>query len=145
MTFNLSKTMLLKSFDITIESRWLYHMLTRQLDNIHNYIYYMFKRDDYVKLFFELYKKLFIDRWDDKFIIFIRKAYLVKNNKSIECLNYKTDKGNTIIHLMAANHDKITLQFVVNNFKDDLKIESNNEGKTPLIIYNESSFKTILQ
>lgn len=60
MTFNLSKTMLLKSFDITTESRWLYHMLTHQLDNIHNYIYYMFKRNDYVKLFFKLYKKLFL-------------------------------------------------------------------------------------
>lgn len=145
MTFYLAKTINIKSFDITIESRWLYHILTHHLEDIHNYICYMFQRDDYVKLFFELYNKLYIDRWNDKFIIFIRKAYSINNNKTIECLNYKSDKGNTIIHLLALRHDKLTLQFIVNRFKDYLKIEPNNEGKTPLMLYNESSFKMILQ
>lgn len=105
----------------------------------------MFRRDDYVKLFFGLYNKLYIDRWNDKFIIFIRKASIINYNKLIECLNYKDDIGDTIVHLIAFNHDKLTLQFVVTYFKDDLKIEANNEGKTPLMLYNESNFKMILQ
>lgn len=145
MTFDLSEIMKLKSFNIATESRWLYFILTKHLDNIHNYIIYMFKRDDYVKLFYELYNNLYIDMWNDKFVIFIRKAMIINVEKTIECLNYKTNGGNTIIHLIAASHDKCTLQFVVNNFRNKIKIEPNNKGETPLMLYNENSFKTILQ
>lgn len=145
MTFYLSKTINIKSFDITIESRWLYHILTHHLGDIHNYIFYMYQRDDYVKSFYKLYNNLFIDVWDDKFIIFIRKALCINNDKCIECLNYKNEEGNTIIHLLASYHDKQTLQFIVNKFQKVLKIEPNNDEKMPLMLYNESSFKTILK
>jgi hypothetical protein len=141
MTFELAKTMNIKSFDIAIESRWLYYILTNHL----NYIYYMFQKEDYIESFYKLYNNLFIEVWDDKFIIFIRKALLINTDKCIECLNYKNKKGNTIIHLIASYHDKKTLQFIVNKFQKTLKIEPNNDGKTPLMLYNESSFKTILK
>jgi hypothetical protein len=77
--------------------------------------------------------------------MFIKKALVINNNKCNKCLNYKNKKGNTIIHLIASYHDKKTLQFIVNKFQKVLKIEPNNDGKMPLMLYNESSFKTILQ
>ena len=145
ITFDLAKTMTLKCFDITTESRWLYHILTHRLNDIHNYIIYMFQRDDYIKLFFELYRQLYIDVWNDKFIIFIRKAALINVEKTIACLNYKDKGGNTIVHLIASYHDKLTLQFIVHNSQGTLKFGPNNDGDTPLMLYNESNLKTILQ
>lgn len=145
MVDNFAGTMKLKSFDITTESRWLYELLTNHLNNIHNYIHYMFQREDYNKLIFDLYKSLYIDVWGDRFIVFIKKVLVYDQKKCIECLNYKGKNGNTIIHLLAIVHDKQTLQFCVSHFQKVLIIEANNDGKTPLMLYNENSFKTLLK
>jgi hypothetical protein len=129
---------------VAIESRWLYHILTNKLDVVHNYIHYMFKREDYKRLFFELYKNLYINVWNEKFIIFLKKASTYDNNKTYECINYQNETGNTVIHLMAKCHDKQTLQFCVNYFCA-LTFGPNNEGKTPLVLYNESKLKNKLK
>lgn len=145
MVGNFSQTLKLKSFDITTESRWLHHLLTNNLKDIHNYIYYMFQRDDYNKLILKLYRSLYIDVWGDCFIIFLKKVLIFNKTKCIACLNYKNKKGNTVIHIMARMHDKQTLQYCVNTFQNILTIEANNDEKTPLMLYNESSFKTLLK
>lgn len=145
MTFHLAETMKLKSFDITTESRWLYHILTNHLRNINNYVHFMLQRDDYVKLILGLYMSLYIDVWGDKFIVFLRKVSSYNHEKCIECLNYKDENGDTVIHYMAHSHDKNTLQFTLSMFRDELKLDANNEGKTPLMLYNESDLKTLLQ
>lgn len=145
MKLNFANTMKLKSFDITIESRWLYHILTHFVDDVHNYIYYMFQRDDYKKLFMGLYSNLYIDMWGDKFIVFLKKACSLNDKKTFDCINYKNEKGDTIIHLMAECHDKQTLQFAVRYFKQILQIGANDKGKTPLMLYEESNFKNILE
>lgn len=144
-TFNLANTMKLESFDITTESRWLFHILKHELIHLHNYIYHMFLRENYVKLFLGLYSNLYVNVWGNKFIIFLKKAVTINEQKTIDCLHYKNEKGNTIIHLMADYHDKQTLQFCVRYFHNKLNVGVNNDGKTPLTLYNESDFKTVLQ
>jgi len=144
LTFILANTMKLDSFDITTESRWLYHILKHNLDHIHNYVYYMFLRKDYLKIVLGLYSNLYIDVWGDKFIIFLKKASCVHKEKTIQCLNYKNEKGNTIIHKMAKYHDDQTLQFCVNYFLE-LKFDPNNEEKTPLMLYNENKLENKLE
>jgi hypothetical protein len=105
----------------------------------------MFQRDNYNKLIFGLYRSLYIDVWGDRFIVFLKKVLEFSKTTCIECLNYTNKKGNTVIHLMARMHDKQTLQYCVHTFQKVVNIEANNDGKTPLMLYNESSFKTLLK
>lgn len=135
--FNLAEMMKLKTFNISIESRWLYHILDTKLDELHNYVYYMFQREDYKKLLFNLYNNLYINVWGDKFIIFLKKVIVTNSEKTYDCLRYKDESGNTILHSMAKNHDKLTLQFCVNYFTE-LDFESDNMGSELLKLYNES-------
>lgn len=143
-TFDLANALKLKTFNISVESRWLYHLLDNHLYLIQNYVVFMFQREDYKKLLTELYSNLYIDTWDDKFIIFLKKVSTVEQEKIYECLEYKNKDGNTVIHLMAKYHDKQTLQFCVNYFPN-LKFEPNNNGKTPLMLYNESKLENKLK
>ena len=104
----------------------------------------MLKRKDYIKILFGLYSNLYIDVWGNKFIIFLKKASDIYEEKITHCLNYKNEIGNTVIHEMAKYHDKLTLQFCVNYFPE-LNIGPNNEGKTPLVLYNENKLENRLQ
>lgn len=142
MSFQLAVTMKLSTFDITIESRWLYHLLTNSLDHLYNYICYMFQRDDYPKLFLNLYRNLYIDTWGDKFIVFLKKADSIHHKKTIECMEY-TDNGDTILHLMAQYHDKTTLQFSLCYFST-LNPKPNGKGKTVDNLYENSKIQNML-
>ena len=135
--------MTLESYDIAIESEWLY-LLSGSNITLHNYVNHMFRRKNYENLVLRLYKNLINNVWSNRFILFLKKAKQLHPNKLIECLNYKDDNGNTLIHVMAESHDKITLQYTINCFKDRLIIKPNNDGKTPLMLYEESNFKNIL-
>lgn len=137
--------MKVEPYDIAIESRWLYFVLTEKLDHLHNYIIYMFQRKKYDDLFLRLYRNLYIDIWNDRFIVFLHKAAQVSSKKCIECLNYCDEDNNSIVHLMAQYHDKATLSFTLRYFQGHFKIKPNNEGKTPLQLYDESSIKNLLK
>lgn len=144
MIFDLANTLRITSFNISIESRWLYFLITKELTHVHNYIYYMFTRDDYSKLFYELYKNLYIDTWGDSFIVFLKKAITVNKPKSIECMKYvDTNTGNTILHLFGQCHDKQTMQFCLWYFKTN-NAHVNHQNKTALDMYQNSAIKNVL-
>lgn len=138
LTRDLAKTILLDSFDFTVESRWLYLIVNDHLMELNWYIYYMFQRTYHKASFIKLYNNLHTNVWNDKFNIFLKTAVAFDRQKTIKCMNYVNEDGDTIIHLMAKYHDKITLQFCVTYFNDNLKIKPNNLGKTPSQLYNES-------
>lgn len=141
---NFAQMIRLESYDIALESRWLYHLLNKDI-TLNSYVNYMFTRKKHDDLILRFYTNLYIDVWGDKFIVFLQK--IADNNKAkcIECLNYRDENDDTVVHHMARAHDKQTLLFTIRYFKVDLIIKPNKDNKMPLDLYEESSLKNLLK
>lgn len=143
LVFYFSKLLLIEKYDITVECKWLYIIIHEHLDDIHNYVYYMFKRSDYKRLLHDIFNNYHYPSCEDDFIHLLLKCEEIYGTEMKEALEYKDTDDNTVIHLMANRQCKKLLNFVLGHF--NLNIQKNKFDKTPFDLYTENNVKNKLK
>jgi hypothetical protein len=117
---------------------WLKILVTKHFNGyIHNYIVYATRRKDYKTLLYNVYNDKSI-YWGIEFINLVLKCHDINCDRTIDMLSYVDDNGDTIIHKMAARHDKLLLYPIIDTFSDKLKIKPNIAGMTPATLYDNN-------
>jgi ribosomal protein L30E len=144
LVFHLADFMKIESYDITIEVYWLYLLLNNHYDHIHNYIYYIGLRKDYMSLLYRLFKSYSYPSCDHDFTMFLIK-WNQQTSKILKkaCIEYVDSDGNTVVHLMAARRCKKLLAYI-NDIFPDIKFKPNNKGLTIQDLYVQNKVKNRL-
>jgi hypothetical protein len=126
-----SEIISVEEYNIAIDCEWLVIMMNSHYNDIHNYIWYIFQRNDYQRLLYDIYNCDFPHVWGIEFVKFLKRCEQISAQKTHDSLNYHDKNGNTIIHSMAIKYDKILLNHTLNHFKQYIKLLPNKEGKMP--------------
>jgi hypothetical protein len=133
-----------KSCDLTEDCQWLISLFTRHSDyNQHNYVCELLRRDDYESFLCKSYRNL-RNVFGIEYFKFIIMCYRLNKSKTLAMLQYADELGNTVIHYMAARHDKTLLHPIMNTFGTQLTLGPNVKGRTPKQLYGSSKLSALL-
>ncbi len=136
LRFYCSKLIGIKNYDVSKECFWLYTMVNKHWDEIHNYLYEIFSREDYIHILYDIYKNYHYPTYEDDFIRILIKMCKMDNRRTIEMLNYiNSENGNTLLHEIAIRRGKKLLNFITYYFSGKVIIKQNNENKYPYDLY----------
>lgn len=147
--FNVRSTMKLISkpkFDVNNDYFWIHLSILKDNDfeYLSGLLWSLLKRPDHIIFLNTLIAKYnSLPTSEEEIIIVIRQLASISNKKIISMINYKDPNGNTVLHYAAINGYKKLIRILNGMFT--LQIFQNNDGLTPLDLYEKHKIRNILK